>query len=43
MLEEEENFSIKNFSTYKNLEKVYEIRKNVLENIKKLKENKKLL
>ena len=44
MLEEEENFGIKNFSTYKKFgKKVYEIRKNVLENIKKLKENKKTI
>ena len=42
MLKEEERFGIKNFKTYQKFgEKVYEIRNNVLENIKKLKENKK--
>ena len=42
MLKEEESFGIKNFETYKKFgEKVYEIRKNVLENIKILKNNKK--
>ena len=45
MLKEEENFGIKNFKTYKEFgEKVYDIRKNVLTNIKKLKEkNKKIV
>ena len=42
MLKEEERFGIKNFKTYQKFgEKVYEIRNNVLANIKKLKENKK--
>ena len=42
ILKEEEDFGIKDFQTYKKFgEKVYEIRKNVLENIKKLKMNKK--
>ena len=42
MLKEEENFGIKNFKTYKECgEKVYDIRKNVLTNIKKLKKNNK--
>ena len=44
MLREEESFGIKNFKTYQKFgEKVYEIRKNVLKNIKKLKENKKFI
>ena len=44
MLREEESFGIKNFKTYQKFgEKVYEIRKNVLQNIKKLKENKKFI
>jgi len=44
MLKEEESFGIKNFKTYQKFgEKVYEIRKNVLKNIKKLKENKKFI
>ena len=45
MLKEEKNFGIKNFKTYKEFgEKVYDIRKNVLTNIKKLKEkNKKIV
>jgi nucleoside-diphosphate-sugar epimerase len=38
ILKEEENFGIKNFDTYKKFgEKVHKIRKNVLNNIKKLK------
>jgi len=42
ILKEEERFGIKNFKTYQKFgEKVYEIRNNVLKNIKKLKENKK--
>jgi len=42
MLQEEENFGIKNFKTYQKFgKKVYEIRNNVLKNIKELKENKK--
>merc|ERR1711991_1162848 len=39
MLKEEENFGIKNYETYKKFgEKVYNIRENVLSNLKKLKE-----
>jgi nucleoside-diphosphate-sugar epimerase/dTDP-4-dehydrorhamnose 3,5-epimerase-like enzyme len=39
MLKEEENFGIKKFKTYEKFgKKVYEIRENVLKNIKKLKE-----
>ena len=42
MLKEEEDFGITRFTTYQKFgEKVYEIRDNVLLNIKKLKENKK--
>ena len=42
MLKEEEDFGIKDFKTYKKFgEKVYDIRKNVLINIKKLKKNNK--
>jgi len=42
ILKEEESFGIKKFKTYQKFgEKVYEIRDNVLLNIKKLKENKK--
>ena len=42
ILKEEESFGIKKFKTYQKFgEKVYEIRNNVLLNIKKLKENKK--
>ncbi len=42
ILKEEEDFGIKDFKTYKKFgEKVYEIRKNVLDNIKKLKSSKK--
>ena len=42
MLQEEENFGIKNFKTYQKFgKKVYEIRNNVLKNIKELKKNKK--
>ena len=42
MLKEEEKFGIKNFKTYQKFgEKVYKIRKNVLTNIKKLKEESK--
>ena len=42
MLKEEESFGIKNFRNLQKFgEKVYEIRKNVLENIKILKNNKK--
>ena len=42
MLQEEENFGIKDFKTYQKFgEKVYKIRENVLINIKKLKENNK--
>jgi len=45
MLKEEEVYGIKNFKTYQRFgEKVYKIRKNVLENIKKLKhKNKKII
>jgi len=44
MLKEEENYGIKDFKTYKEFgEKVYKIRKNVLTNIKKLKENNKTI
>ena len=45
MLQEEENFGIKKYETYKKFgEKVYEIRENVLLNIKKLKsQNKKII
>ena len=45
LLKEEEKFGIKNFKTYQKFgEKVYEIRDNVLNNIKKLKkQNKKII
>ena len=44
MLKEEEEFGIKNFKTYKKFaEKVYKIKENVLTNIKKIKENNKIL
>ena len=44
MLKEEENFGIKKFATYQKFgEKVYEIRENVRENIKKLRNKKDLL
>ena len=44
MLKEEENFGIKKFETYKSFgEKVYKIRTNVRNNIKKLKEKNKLI
>ena len=44
MLKEEENFGIKKFKTYKDFgEKVYQIRNNVRNNIKTLKENKNIL
>ncbi len=45
MLTEEDNFGIKKYETYKKFgEKVYEIRENVLSNIKKLKsQNKKII
>ena len=45
MLLDEENFGIKKYETYKKFgEKVYEIRENVLQNIKKLKsQNKKII
>ncbi len=44
MLKEEESFGIKNFKTYQEFgEKVYRIRKNVIANIKKLKENNKTI
>ncbi len=42
MLSEEENFGIKKYKTYKEFgEKVYKIRENVIQNIKKLKNKKK--
>ena len=44
MLKEEEDFGIKDFKTYQKFgEKVYKIRKNVLANIKKLKDNNKTI
>ena len=45
MLKDEDNFGIKKYETYKKFgEKVYEIRENVLQNIKKLKsQNKKII
>ena len=44
MLKEEEEFGIKNFKTYQKFgEKVYKIRENVLENIKKLKQKNKTI
>jgi len=44
MLKEEEEFGIKNFKTYQTFaEKVYKIRENVLKNIKKIKEDNKIL
>jgi hypothetical protein len=44
MLKEEEIFGIKDFKTYKKFgEKVYKIRENVLENIKKLKDKNKTI
>ena len=44
MLKEEEKFGIKNFKTYEKFgKKVYEIRENVLKNIKKLKDKNKTI
>ena len=44
MLKEEDKFGIKNFKTYQKFgAKVYEIRENVLNNIKKIKKNNKLV
>jgi hypothetical protein len=44
MLKEEEDFGIKDFKTYQKFgEKVHEIRRNVLANIKKLKHNNKTI
>ena len=44
MLKDEEEFGIKNFKTYKKFgEKVYQIRENVLKNIKNLKNNNKTI
>ena len=45
MLQEEESFGIKKYETYKKFgEKIYEIKENVLSNIKKLKnKNKKII
>ena len=42
LIKEEEKYGIKNFKTYQNFgRKVYEIRKNVIENINKLKKEKR--
>ena len=44
MLKEEEEFGIKDFKTYQKFgEKVYRIRENVLENIKKMKQKNKTI
>jgi nucleoside-diphosphate-sugar epimerase len=44
MLKEEENFGIKNYKTYQDFgKKVYEIRENVLKNIKKLKKENNII
>jgi nucleoside-diphosphate-sugar epimerase len=44
LTKEEEKFGIKNFKTYKDFgEKVYKIRKNVIKNLKKLKENEEII
>ena len=44
MLKEEEIFGIKDFKTYQKFgDEVYKIRKNVLKNIKKLKDKKKVI
>jgi nucleoside-diphosphate-sugar epimerase len=44
LLQEEEDFGIKNFKTYKKFgKKVYKIRENVLKNIEKLKESNKMI
>ena len=44
MLKDEDRFGIKKYKTYQNFgKKVYEIRKNVLKNLKKLKDNNKLV
>ena len=44
MLKEEENFGIKKFETYKKFgEKVYQIRENVRNNIKKLKDKNNIV
>ena len=44
MLKEEEDFGIKDFKTYKNFgEKVYKIRENVLNNIKKIKNQNNII
>ena len=44
MLKEEEIFGIKDFKTYQKFgEKVYKIRENVLKNLKKLKDNNKII
>ena len=44
MLKEEEVFGLKKFQTYKKFgEKVYEIRENVLKNIKKLKDKNEII
>ena len=44
MLKEEDNFGIKKFDTYKKFgEKVYKIRENVRENLKKIRKNNKVI
>ena len=44
MLKEEERFGIKNFETYKKFgEKVYKIRENVRENLKKIRKDNKVI
>ena len=44
LINEEEKFGIKNFKTYQEFgEKVYEIRKNVIKNISKLKKKEKVI
>ena len=44
MLKEEDNFGIKKFGTYKKFgEKVYKIRENVRENLKKIRKNNKVI
>jgi len=44
IIKEEENFGIKDFKTYEDFgNKVYEIRKNVIKNINKLKKNRKAI
>ena len=44
LINEEEKFGIKNFKTYQELgEKIYEIRKNVIKNIRKIKKKEKVI